>query len=98
MSVLCRGAHQDGRTPDALSAIQQTPAGLNVKLDASLSVRTLERSIRAEGGSSLTTTARRAAPLLGFLQRVWLEANLHVWQGASTRGWGQCNAQLVAAL
>ncbi|WP_238218273.1 DUF1173 family protein [Caballeronia novacaledonica] len=89
---------KDGRTPDVLSAIQQTPAGLNVKLDASLSVRTLERSIRAKGGSSLTTTARRAAPLLGFLQRVWLEANLHVWQGGSTRGWSQCNAQLVAAL
>ncbi|BBQ02749.1 hypothetical protein BSFA1_78770 (plasmid) [Burkholderia sp. SFA1] len=89
---------KDGRTPDALSAIQQTPAGLNVKLDASLSVRTVERSIRAEGGSSLTTTTRRAAPLFGFLQRVWLEAGLHVWQGGSTRGWGQCNAQLVAAL
>ncbi|WP_250528375.1 DUF1173 family protein [Caballeronia sp. GAWG2-1] len=89
---------KDGRTPDALSAIQQTPAGLNVKLDASLSVRTLERSIRAEGGSSLTTTTRRAAPLLGFLQRVCLEANLHVWQGGSTRGWSHCNAQLVAAL
>jgi hypothetical protein len=86
------------RTPDALSAIQQTPAGLNVKLDASLSVRTVERPTRAKGGSSLTGTTRRAAPLLGFLQRVWLEAGLHVWQGGSSLSWGQCNARLVSAL
>ena len=64
---------KDGRTPDALSAIQQAPAGLNVKLDVSLSVRTLERSIRAEGGSSLTTTTRRASPWLSAtcLARGW---------------------------
>ncbi|MEZ2354458.1 DUF1173 family protein [Caballeronia sp. RCC_10] len=39
---------------------------MNVKLDAALSVRTVGRSIRAEDGSSLTTTTRRAAPLLAF--------------------------------
>jgi hypothetical protein len=89
---------KDGRTPDALSAIQQTPSGLNVKLDAALSVRTVERSTRAVSSSPVTGTTRRAAPLLGFLQRLWLEAGLHVWQGRSARGWGQCNAQLVAAL
>jgi len=42
--------------------------------------------------------SRRAAPLLGFLQRVWEEAGLNEWAGAPSRGWGTCNAQLVSVL
>jgi hypothetical protein len=72
--------------------------GLNVKLDASLSVRTVERSTRTTGNASGTGPTRRAAPLLGFLQRLWLEAGLNVWSGAPARSWGQCNAQILAAL
>jgi hypothetical protein len=83
---------------DASEAIQQTPSGLNVKLDASLSVRTVEHSPRLSANASGTGRTRRAAPLLGFLQRVWIEADLHIWMGAPARSWGQCNAQVVAAL
>ncbi|MDR5776354.1 MULTISPECIES: DUF1173 family protein [unclassified Caballeronia] len=82
---------------DAADAIQQTPAGLNVKLDASLFVKTVESSPRLSANTSGTGRTRRAAPLLGFLQRLWIEADLHTWTGASARSWGQCNAHLVAA-
>ncbi|MFM0136423.1 DUF1173 family protein [Caballeronia grimmiae] len=83
---------------DAADAIQHTPAGLNVKLDASLFVKTVETSPRLSANTSGTGKTRRAAPLLGFLQRLWIEADLHTWTGASARSWGQCNAHLVAAL
>ncbi|WP_250518900.1 DUF1173 family protein [Caballeronia sp. ATUFL_M1_KS5A] len=83
---------------DAADAIQHTPTGLNVKLDATLFVKTVETSPRLSATNSGAGRTRRAAPLLGFLQRLWIEAELHTWTGASARSWGQCNAHLVAAL
>jgi hypothetical protein len=88
----------DGVNADTLDAIRQTPNGLNVRLDASLAVRTLERVARSASNPLGAGATRRTAPLLGFLQRVWLEAGLNVWTGAPARSWGQCNAQLLAAL
>lgn len=83
---------------DALDAIQHTPTGLNVKLDASLSVRTVARASRSSTDHPTSAAVRRAAPLLAFLQSVWLEAGLNVWAGAPARSWGVCNAQILAVL
>ncbi|WP_061160404.1 DUF1173 family protein [Caballeronia temeraria] len=97
-SFYAAGPSADSANPDSLDAIRQTPAGLNVKLDASLAVRTVEPVPRSASNLSGAGPTRRCAPFLGFLQRVWLEAGLNVWTGAPARSWGQCNAQLLAAL
>ncbi|WP_409018313.1 DUF1173 family protein [Caballeronia sp. LZ035] len=75
----------DSANPDSLDAIRRTPVGLNVKLDASLAVRTVERVTRSASNLSGVRPTRRSAPLLGFLQRVWLEAGFNVWTGAPGR-------------
>ncbi|WP_050455465.1 DUF1173 family protein [Candidatus Burkholderia verschuerenii] len=83
---------------ESFEAICQTPDGLNVRLDTSLSVRTVGVVIDRERREiAPNTVSRRSAPLLGFLQRIWIEARLHEWTGAA-RSWGTCNAQIVAAL
>ncbi|MFM0027460.1 DUF1173 family protein [Paraburkholderia madseniana] len=81
-----------GRAHDA---IRNTPAGLNAKLDVSLSVRTVGTVTRgASTGASRST--RRSAPLLGFLQRIWMDAGVNQWAGGTQRNWGTCNAQILA--
>jgi len=86
------------RSGDPQDAIRATPDGLNAKLNVSLSVRTVERSTRSDGQHSQHSAGRRSAPLLGFLQRMWLDAGLNLWVGDSQRNWGACNAQLLGAL
>ncbi|SOE97508.1 Protein of unknown function [Burkholderia sp. D7] len=86
------------RSGDPQDAIRATPDGLNAKLNVSLSVRTVERSTRAEGQHSHHSAGRRSAPLFGFLQRMWLDAGLNLWVGDSQRNWGACNARLLGAL
>jgi hypothetical protein len=83
---------------DPQDAIRATPEGLNAKLNVSLSVRTVERSTRADGQHSQHSAGRRSAPLLGFLQRMWVDAGLNLWVGDSQRNWGACNAQLLGVL
>lgn len=83
----------------SIEAIRQTPDGLNVRLDTSLSVRTVGVVIdRGRREIAPNTVSRQSAPLLGFLQRIWIEARLHEWTGGGARSWGTCNAQIVAAL
>lgn len=83
-----------GRTHDA---IRNTPAGLNAKLSVSLSVRTVGATTRSPATGTRGST-RRSAPLLGFLQRIWMDAGLNQWSGGTQRNWGTCNAQLLALL
>jgi hypothetical protein len=88
--------HAQGET---VEAIRSTPAGLNAKLDVALSVRTVgTTSGLVSSGGSPRATSRRAAPLLGFLQRIWNDARLNHWSGAAQRNWGTCNSQILAVL
>ncbi|MFC0403164.1 DUF1173 family protein [Paraburkholderia rhizosphaerae] len=84
---------------DPKAAIVATPAGLNIKLDVSLT----QRDVRASAGITTppggTRAGRRSATLLAFLQTLWASAGLHCWNGlGTTRHWGLCNAQLLAEL
>lgn len=83
-----------GRAHDA---IRNTPAGLNAKLDVSLSVRTVG-TVKRSGSTGTSGSSRRSAPLLGFLQRIWMDAGLNQWAGGAPRNWGTCNAQILALL
>jgi len=85
-------------TGSAQDAIRNTPDGLNVKLDVSLTVRTVERAARSTDSSNTRSAGRKSAPLLGFLQRLWLDSSLNQWAGTAQRNWGTCNAQILAAL
>lgn len=87
-----------GTSASALDAIRHTPDGLNAKLDISLTVRTVDRAGRSGSGSATPSRGRKSAPLLGFLQRLWLDATLNQWTGNTQRNWGTCNAQILAAL
>lgn len=84
---------------DSKAAILATPAGLNVKLDAAL---TLRETVTGSRGCATSTThrqSRRSASLLAFLQTLWTEAGLNQWVGtAMSRHWGHCNAQLLAEI
>ena len=84
---------------DEQDAIRNTPAGLNARLDVSLTVRTVG-TVRSNGTATGTTrsASRRAAPLLGFLQRVWQDAGLNQWSGGAQRNWGTCSSQILAVL
>ena len=86
------------QTGSAQDAIRNTPDGLNVKLDVSLTVRTVERAARSADPSNTRSAGRKSAPLLGFLQRLWLDSSLNQWAGTAQRNWGACNAQILAAL
>ncbi|MFM0441050.1 DUF1173 family protein [Paraburkholderia strydomiana] len=82
---------------DAKAAILTTPTGLNVKLDASLTLRESTTGSRGSPATPSNRTNRRSASLLAFLQTLWAEAGLNQWTGTATsRHWGQCNAQLLA--
>lgn len=82
---------------DSNAAIMATPTGLNVKLDASLTLRETTSGSRGTGTQSAGRTSRRSASLLAFLQTLWSEAALNRWTGSGTaRHWGQCNAMLLA--
>ncbi|MBB5420655.1 DUF1173 family protein [Paraburkholderia atlantica] len=75
------------------------PAGLNVKLDASLTLRETNSGSRSSPAQTSNRPGRRSASLLAFLQTLWCEARLNEWTGLSTtRHWGQCNAQQLAEL
>jgi hypothetical protein len=83
--------------PDTKGAIFATPTGLNVKLDASLTLRETTTGSRGSPAKPSGRASRRSASLLAFLQTLWVEAGLNQWAGSSTsRHWGQCNAQLLA--
>ncbi|OUL80404.1 DUF1173 family protein [Paraburkholderia hospita] len=84
-----------GRAHDA---IRNTPKGLNAKLDISLSVRTVATVTRTPSTEPTRSNTRRSAPLLGFLQRIWMDSGLNQWKGGPQRNWGTCNAQLLALL
>ncbi|TGP40238.1 DUF1173 family protein [bacterium M00.F.Ca.ET.228.01.1.1] len=82
---------------DAKAAILATPTGLNVKLDASLTLRESTTGSRGSPATPSNRASRRSASLLAFLQTLWAEAALNQWTGTATsRHWGQCNAQLLA--
>jgi hypothetical protein len=82
---------------DSNAAIVATPTGLNVKLDAALTLRDVAPGPRGAPTPSSTCTSRRSATLLAFLQALWTEAGLNQWAGLSTtRHWGLCNALLLA--
>ncbi|EIM98402.1 hypothetical protein WQE_24277 [Paraburkholderia hospita] len=84
-----------GRAHDA---IRNTPEGLNAKLDISLSVRTVAAVTRSVSNEPTRSNSRRSAPLLGFLQRIWMDSGLNQWSGGQQRNWGTCNAQILALL
>ncbi|BCF95181.1 DUF1173 family protein [Paraburkholderia largidicola] len=82
---------------DSTAAILATPAGLNVKLDASLTLRETVTGSRGSAAHTSTRQSRRSATLLAFLQTLWAEAGLNQWLGTATwRHWGHCNSQLLA--
>ena len=82
---------------DSKAAIMATPTGLNVKLDASLTLRETTSGSHGSPAQSSNRTSRRSASLLAFLQALWMEAGLNQWNSANvSRHWGQCNAQLLA--
>ncbi|WP_260327096.1 DUF1173 domain-containing protein [Paraburkholderia atlantica] len=77
------------RGSDSEAAILSTPTGMNVKLDAALTMR--ETTIGSRGTATETPSrpSRRSASLLAFLQTLWVEAALNQWTGtASSRHWG----------
>ncbi|RKT10624.1 uncharacterized protein DUF1173 [Paraburkholderia sp. RAU2J] len=82
---------------DTKAAIFATPTGLNVKLDASLTLRETTAGSRGSPAKPSNRASRRSASLLAFLQTLWVEAGLNQWSGKSTsRHWGHCNGQLLA--
>ncbi|WP_027800299.1 DUF1173 family protein [Paraburkholderia dilworthii] len=84
---------------DTKAAIYATPAGLNIKLDASLILREATTGSRGSPAKPSNRASRRSASLLAFLQTLWAEAGLNHWNGASTsRHWGHCNSQLLAEI
>lgn len=84
---------------DSTAAILATPAGLNVKLDASLTLRETATGSRGSAAHTSTRQSRRSATLLAFLQTLWAEAGLNQWLGTATwRHWGHCNSQLLAEI
>jgi hypothetical protein len=81
---------------DSKAAIMATPIGLNVKLDASLTLRETSSGSRGSSPPDTRSASRRSASLLAFLQALWSEAGLNQWTGLSTsRHWGLCNAMLL---
>jgi hypothetical protein len=84
---------------DPKAAIVATPAGLNIRLDVSLTQREVRPNPGKPASPSGARTSRRSATLLAFLQTLWAAACLHCWNGlATTRHWGLCNAQLLGEL
>jgi Protein of unknown function (DUF1173) len=84
---------------DPKAAIVATPAGLNIRLDVSLTQREVRSNTGKPASPSGTRASRRSATLLAFLQTLWTAAGLHCWNGlATTRHWGLCNAQLLGEL
>ncbi|WP_248295445.1 DUF1173 family protein [Paraburkholderia sp. UYCP14C] len=80
-------------------AIRNTAAGLDARLDVSLTVRTVEKARRENSeNATLHAESRRSAPLLGFLRRVWQDARLNHWSAEAQRDWGTCSARILAAL
>jgi hypothetical protein len=84
--------------PDPDDAIRVTSDRLDVKLDVSFTIRTAGPVSRRAATAGTGSQSRRAAPLLAFLQRLWLDARLNHWAGGTHRNWGTCNAQLLAQL
>lgn len=84
---------------DATAAIINAQDGLNVHLDAALFQRDATPGTRKRTNATSTRPTRRRAPLLAFLQTLWLSAGLTSWPGTSmARGWGAVNAMLLAGL
>lgn len=82
---------------DSTAAIMTTPTGLNVKLDAALTLRETTTGSRGSSTQTAPRQTRRSASLLAFLQTLWAEAALNQWTGRTTwRHWGHCNGQLLA--
>lgn len=82
---------------DTGAAIIATPKGLNVRLDASLSVREVQTGSKGTVASTVGGTSRRSASLLAFLQTLWCQAGFNEWTGlATSRHWGVCNALSLA--
>jgi Protein of unknown function (DUF1173) len=82
---------------DSKAAIIASPAGLNVKLDAAVTLRDATPGSRGASAQSPARTSRRSASLLAFLQALWSESALNRWTGLNTaRHWGLCNALLLA--
>lgn len=84
---------------DTSAAIVVTPMGINAKLDIALTQRDVSPGARRSTSPSPSTTSRRAATLLAFLQTLWMASRLNRWNGlATSRHWGACNAMLLAEL
>nr|WP_090838022.1 DUF1173 family protein [Paraburkholderia hospita] len=82
---------------DSTAAIIATPTGLNVRLDAALTLRETATGSRGSSPQTSPRQSRRSASLLAFLQTLWAEAALNQWTGTATwRHWGHCNGQLLA--
>ena len=79
-------------------AIRNTPNGINAKLDISLSVRTVGAVTQSKESTASHGSRRRSAPLLGFLQRISLDAGLNQWAGVASRNRATCNARILALL
>jgi Protein of unknown function (DUF1173) len=91
------GAAKPAADADSKAAIFVTPTGLNVKLDASLTLRETTAGSRGSPTPTSGRATRRSASLLAFLQTLWSEAGLNQWTGTTMmRHWGQCNARLLA--
>ncbi len=64
-----------------------------------LAVRAGRGPLVTQSKKSPSATHRQSTPfraLLGFLQRIWLDAGLNQWAGVASRNWGTCNAQILA--
>ena len=84
---------------DSTAAILATPAGLNVKLNAALTLRETVTGSRGSAASTSNRQSRRSATLLAFQQTLWTEAGLNQWMGTATsRHWGHCNSLLLAEI
>jgi hypothetical protein len=88
-----------GTSSDSSAAIVAGADGLDVRLDASMVQREVAPGPRTHSDSISGGTSRRAAPLLAFVQALWVNAGLTSWSGAtSTRGWGAVNSMLLGGL
>ncbi|MCP3712283.1 DUF1173 family protein [Paraburkholderia sp. CNPSo 3274] len=88
-----------GDGSDSTAAIVIDADGLNVRLDASLLQREVASGPRARSHTTSNGTSRRAAPLLAFMQTLWVSAGLNSWTGTNDhRGWGAVNSMLLGGL
>jgi len=85
--------------PDSLAAIIAGPNGLNVRLDVSLVQQETASGSRTRDIGGSTRASRRSAPLLAFLQALWMSGGLSFWHGTpKLRSWGSVNAMLHSGM